>query len=245
MPTSTATATNLSIGEARPGLYFLLKRLHSLTGVIFGLYVTFHLLINASLVQFNDSFQVQVNKIHSLPFLNAIEWIFLFIPIIYHTLFGIYIIVAGRPNVGHYSYIRNWLYTLQRVTAVIVLLFIIFHVASIRYGLFGHSLAFNPENASGTVHSHMTAFWWVATIVYPIGLVATCFHTANGFWGAAITWGLTVSAGAQKRWGYVCAAIGLFMLALGLTAVVAAMSPSQSRAMPAEQPSQTVHALEK
>ncbi len=44
------------------------------------------------------------------------------------------------------------------------------------------------------------------------------FHFANGLWTAGITWGLTISVGAQRRWGYVCAAIGL---ALGLATVTA------------------------
>ena len=48
-------------------------------------------------------------------------------------------------------------------------------------------------------------------VVYPVGILSSCYHLANGFWTMAITWGLTISAGAQRRWGYVCG--GLFVLA--------------------------------
>src|SRR5512146_2152510 len=63
--------------------HFLLRRLHSLTGVIFGGYLVVHLIVNATIAQLG-SYQVQVNKIHDLPMLWAVEWIFIFIPILYH-----------------------------------------------------------------------------------------------------------------------------------------------------------------
>jgi succinate dehydrogenase / fumarate reductase cytochrome b subunit len=47
----------------------------------------------------------------------------------------------------------------------------------------------------------MAAFYLVATL-------AIVFHFANGLWTAGITWGLTLSAPAMKRWGHVCAGIG-------------------------------------
>ena len=70
--------------------------------------------------------------------------------------------------------------------------------------------------------------WAVAYLIYPIGILASCYHLANGFWTAAITWGLTVSAEAQRRWGYVCTGLFAITLAFGLTALIAAaaMNPA-------------------
>ena len=68
--------------------------------------------------------------------------------------------------------------------------------------------------ATQSTVNHMHAAWWVGYIVYPIGILASCYHLANGFWTAAITWGLTVSAAAQRRWGFACA--GLFVADLRL-----------------------------
>jgi hypothetical protein len=53
---------------------------------------------------------MQVDKIHSLPLLVAVEWTFIYLPIIFHTVYGIYLGVAGRPNVGQYNYGKNWAY---------------------------------------------------------------------------------------------------------------------------------------
>ena len=67
-------------------------------------------------------------------------------------------------------------------------------------GEFGRQLTFDPvDKATQTTINHMHAggvgYW-----LYPIGILAATFHLANGFWTAGITWGLTVSAGAQRRW---------------------------------------------
>ncbi len=201
--------------------HFLLRRLHSLTGILFGLYVIVHLIVNATLVQANDVYQVQVGKIHSLPFLWAVEWTFIYIPLIFHAVYGIWVTLAGQPNNTNYPYAKNWYYLAQRVSAVILVFFILFHVLALKYGLFGSRLSFDAHNATRTVHTHMNVGWWVAWFIYPVGILAGCFHLANGFWTAGISWGLTVSAGAQRRWGLLC--LGLFVVAmvLGMTALLA------------------------
>ena len=53
-----------------------------------------------------------------VPFLLAIEWAFIFLPIIYHTVYGVWITFTCQPNVGHYRYGKNWFYLWQRVSAI-------------------------------------------------------------------------------------------------------------------------------
>jgi succinate dehydrogenase / fumarate reductase, cytochrome b subunit len=66
------------------------------------------------------------------------------------------------------------------------------------------------------------AWWAIVWFVYPIGILASCYHLANGLWTAAITWGLTISQGAQKRWGYVCGGLFVLTFACGMIALIAA-----------------------
>src|SRR6187399_2928084 len=108
--------------------HFLLRRLHSLTGIIFGGYLVVHLIVNATIAQFGQVYQVQVDKIHSLPLLWAIEWAAIYLPILYHTVYGIWITFTAQPNINRYPYTKNIFYTLQRVSAIIIVLFMIFHV---------------------------------------------------------------------------------------------------------------------
>lgn len=198
--------------------HFLLRRLHSLTGIVFGGYVAVHLIVNATLAQGASVFQAQVDKIHSLPFLAAIEWLLLYIPILYHTSYGGWIILTGQPNNGSYPYFKNTFYLLQRFSAVILAAFILYHVLAMK-GWFGS--AFDPARAAATARDNIDAHWLVAGLVYPIGILAACFHTANGFWTAGITWGLTISAASQKRWGLLCIGLFVLMTVAGLAALIA------------------------
>jgi succinate dehydrogenase / fumarate reductase, cytochrome b subunit len=234
---STLAVSAPSTSKISPQTYFFLKRLHSLTGLVFGGYICVHLLVNATLaegIRYNGEksiFQLQVDKIHSLPFLPAIEWSAILLPLLYHAFYGIVIVWAGRPNVPHYSYGKNWAYLLQRVSAIILVLFLAFHVMSMKGWIPGadnsqllKALRFEPvEVATTTVIRHMQAAWWVGWVVYPIGILAATFHLANGVWAAAVTWGLTVSSKAQKRWGVVSVGLFLFTFGAGLTALIATL----------------------
>jgi succinate dehydrogenase / fumarate reductase, cytochrome b subunit len=223
---SQTTASSLAIPSVSCGRSFLLRRLHSLTGLIFGGYIVVHLIVNASMIQggsgATDVYQLQVDKIHAIPFLWAVEWIFIFLPILFHTIYGIWITLGGQPNVEKYPYAKNYFYLLQRISAVIIMLFILFHVLGMK-GFFGHTLEFVPADATRSTARHINSSVWVAYFVYPLGILASCFHLANGFWTAGITWGLTISAAAQRRWGYVCSGLFVFTLLCGFLALGASI----------------------
>jgi succinate dehydrogenase / fumarate reductase cytochrome b subunit len=220
---ASTTASDLTVPLIGGRYHFLLRRLHSLTGLVFGGYLVVHLLVNATIAQGGNVYQTQVDKIHDLPFLPVIEWALIYLPILYHTVYGVWITLTGQPNVGHYPYAKNWFYFFQRLSAVVIVFFMIFHVFALKYGLFGTNLAFNPHGgALRTVARHMDTHPLITWVVYPLGILASCYHLANGFWTAAITWGLTVSNSAQKRWGYACAGLFALTFVAGIVALVAA-----------------------
>jgi succinate dehydrogenase / fumarate reductase, cytochrome b subunit len=235
---ATATASDMTAPLIGGTHHFLLRRLHSLTGLVFGGYLIVHLLVNASIAQLGNVYQVQVNKIQNLPLLWAVEWAFIFLPIIYHTIYGIWITLTGQPNVGNYPYGKNWFYLLQRISAIIIVLFMLFHILALKYGLLGMNLSFDPHHASSTIHRHMTVSPVITWLVYPIGILASCYHLANGFWAAAITWGLTISATAQRRWGMACMGLFAVTLTFGLVALYAAATMTPP---PTEAPAVTIH----
>jgi succinate dehydrogenase / fumarate reductase cytochrome b subunit len=210
---------------------FILSRLHSLTGILFGGFVMIHLLITATLVEgYREGaqqtvFQKQIDRIHSMPFLAASMWVFIFLPILYHTVYGLWLTYVGKPNLNLYPYGKNVFYLFQRVSAVLLVAFIVFHVTAMR-GWWAASLKFDPSQATETTVSHLNVSWLIGWFVYPVGILAACYHLANGFWTAAISWGLTVSAGAQRRWGWICVAVFVLTLACGMTALVAALTPA-------------------
>lgn len=240
---TTITASPLRHDNASPGFiaryHFLLRRLHSLTGILFGLYLFVHLGVNATLAEGarHDGqptvFQQQVNYIHSLPFLPVVEIALIYAPLAFHTLYGFWIIYTGQPNIGKYGYTRNWLYILQRISGLIIVFFAMFHIFTMKGwlpGTFASALTFQPLDATASTARHLYTAWWIWAVTYPIGVLASAFHTANGFYGAAITWGLTISATAQKRWGALCVVLFFGLFSAGMTALVAGVIAAQSPA---------------
>jgi succinate dehydrogenase / fumarate reductase cytochrome b subunit len=218
--------------------YFLLRRLHSLSGIVpIGIFLFPHLFTNSSImwgrwisptnpeapvVKGVTLFQEEVNFIHSTPFLFLIEVFGIWLPLAFHAGFGFYIAKQAHLNTKAYGYQDNWRYVWQRLTGYLAFVFIFLHLASLRWGwTFGGLFpSFDPKAASSTLAAHfqqggmgiaMAAFYLVCTL-------AIVFHFANGLWTAGITWGFTLSQGAMRRWGVACAGVG------GLLATAAVLS---------------------
>ena len=219
--------------------YFLLRRLHSLTGIVpIGVFLFPHLFTNSSIMWARwtsptstvppvergvETFQEEVNFIHSLPFLTLIEVFGIWAPLAFHAIFGVWFASQAKVNVQRYAYQDNWRYVWQRITGYVAFVFIFMHVASLRWGWsFGGLFpTFDPHHAASTTAEHFQqgkAGLLVAAF-YLACVLAIVFHFANGLWTAGITWGLTLSAGAMKRWGQVCASIGIVLALAGVMAV--------------------------
>jgi succinate dehydrogenase / fumarate reductase cytochrome b subunit len=206
---------------------FLLRRLHSLAGLLpIGAFLVFHLGTNATValngVAGEDVFQTQVDRIHALgPLVYPLEILFIFLPLAFHAGLGVKMWLQGQPNTTRYPYWGNIRYTLQRVTGVIALLFILVHLWQMHWlgGLVGGGGYFNPKEATGTAAGVLQFKGaWVAPF-YALGTLAAVFHFANGIWTGLITWGITVGRNAQRKAGYVCAVVGLVLAVFGLSSI--------------------------
>lgn len=224
--------------------HFLLRRLHSLSGVVpIGVFLITHLLTNSSIAWGNlDSrakvyghpgtatFQHEVNFIHSIPYLLIVEVFGLWLPIAFHSLLGIYYAMGGKANLGSYAYQDNWRYTLQRISGYLGVLFIFYHIATLRWGwtfLIPGGTQWDHHYAASTLamalqggSEGMTGAGLAVSAFYFIGVSLLVFHFANGLWTAAITWGITVSVPAQKRWGIMCASLGVALMAMAWASVI-------------------------
>jgi succinate dehydrogenase / fumarate reductase, cytochrome b subunit len=195
--------------------------------------MTVHLLTNATIFHGPATFQKAVYQIHALgPFLPLVEWMFIFTPILFHGLFGLWIVRKGRANVGTYRYANNLRYTLQRGTGVVALVFILWHVfhmhgwihadAWMRYvaePLGGAN--FRPFSAASTLAQAMQGV--VVPALYAVGVAACIFHFANGIWTMGITWGVWTSPGAQRRANWICGVVGVALAANAIAAIYGAI----------------------
>lgn len=223
--------------------HFLLRRLHSLSGIVpIGVFLIAHLTTNSSigwggfalrgepvkddaagvLGSGAQYFQEEVHWINTgVPHLLLIE-VTLWLAIAFHSILGVYYATTGKANVQHYAYQDNWRYTLQRWTGYFGILFIFYHIATLRWQwsfLVPGGAEWNHHFSASTLAAALkgstetlTAGGIAVSLLYFVGITALVFHFANGLWTAGITWGLTVSENAQKRWGYVCAALGLGLM---------------------------------
>ena len=199
---------------------FLIRRLHSLSGLIpVGAYVVVHLCTNASVLAGTATFQDNVNKIHSLgPLLPFVEWGFIFIPILFHAIFGVVIIAGGLPNTGSYPTVSNFRYTLQRATGIIAFLFILYHVWHMHH--YGEAIGggqFEPQHATSSVALALRSF--TDKLFYVVGMLSCVFHLANGLWTMGITWGVWTSPAAQRRANWICGVFGIGLAIIGLSAI--------------------------
>lgn len=239
--------------------HFLLRRLHSLTGIApVGVFLIAHLVTNSSIVWgLADSkraaaghagvatFQHEVNFIHSLPALLLIEVLGLWLPILFHSVLGFVYATGGRNLLARYPYGGNWRYVLQRLSGYVGILFIFYHVATLRWGwtwLVPNGTRWEAEFAASTMAAvlqgspvGLTGYGVFISMFYMVGVSLLVFHFANGLWTAAITWGLTVSYAAQRRWGFVCGALGVGLMLLAWSAVIGFSFLDQSAARATEE----------
>jgi succinate dehydrogenase / fumarate reductase cytochrome b subunit len=216
---------------------FAIRRLHSLLGIVpLGLYMVIHLLTNASLLNGPETFQRSVYLIHSPgKLLPLIEWGFIFTPLIFHAVLGVWIARTGRSNASQYHFVNNRRYSWQRWTGFIALVYLFFHILHL-HGWFHAELyldiarqlgfaSFRPYNAASTLVAAMQGYVWPA--FYLVGVMACVYHLANGLWTAGITWGLWISPQAQERASKLCLVLGIGLAIVGASAWWAAVSPGE------------------
>ncbi len=207
---------------------FILRKLHQLTGIMpLGFFLLEHFYTNSKALNGAASFNTAVTDLQAIPYILLIEIGGIFMPLIYHAVYGMVITVEARPNNLHYPYARNWFYTIQRVTGVILFFFIAFHVLNFRFGLVPGlntlSVAHHPEESFQIVarEFRMAPIF----IVYVIGITATVWHLANGIWLFLVDWGITIGERAQRIAGYACLGFGVVLLIVGINAAVAFIRP--------------------
>jgi succinate dehydrogenase / fumarate reductase cytochrome b subunit len=189
--------------------YFLWRKVHSLTGIVpLGMYVLVHLFLNSFVLLGEGSFVDGVHLLHRMPYLPVLEWVLIYIPLAIHAVLGLVMIFEARYNTIRYGYSRNWWFWFQRVSAVLILLFLAWHVATTRV-----ALALGQVTIEGFYELLRGQFQdplWLA--VFVVGIAATTLHLGNGLWGFLVSWGVVKSRMSQRAFAGLCIAAGALML---------------------------------
>ena len=135
---------------------FIWRRIHSLMGLWFVLFLMEHLLTNSQAALWlgdnGRGFVDMVNGIHNLPYLEVIECALLGVPILIHMVLGVKYLFTAKSNSsktdGSVPYIptgRNRAYTWQRITSWILLFMLVGHVVKFRFLQYPEKLPFGKE----------------------------------------------------------------------------------------------------
>jgi len=197
---------NQSITFTKAEKYFYLRRLHSLSGLLpIGLFFLEHLYSNAISLNGPAAYNEMVAKLMATPFLPVIEISVIGLPLLFHIILGIAIYLTSKSNVLQYPHFNNWRYFLQRLTGVLGVFYIGFHVWETRI----HSVM-SGQHVSYERMQQILSTPWVFWF-YLLGVISLTFHFCNGLWTMGITWGLTVSQRSQRLSSAIC---GLLFFAL-------------------------------
>lgn len=199
---------------------FLNRRLHSLLGIIpVGLFVVEHLVVNHFATDGASAFNKAAGFMGTLPFVHLLELFLIFIPLLYHAVYGLYIAFSAKNNVSRYGFFRNWMFLLQRVTGIITLIFVVWHVWETRIAAaFGAEVSFDMM---ANILSNP-----IMLVFYIVGILSAVFHFANGLWSFFVSWGLTITPRSQQISTYVTMGIFVVLTIMTLRTIFAFLDPS-------------------
>ncbi|NEU29827.1 succinate dehydrogenase [bacterium LRH843] len=198
---------------------FFNRKLHSLLGVIpVGIFVIQHLIINHFATKGASAFNKASLFMENLPFRYALEIFIIFLPILYHAIYGLYIAFQAKNNATRYGFFRNWMFALQRITGVILVVFIAWHVWETRIAA-ALGTEVNYEMMSDILSSPFML------IFYIVGVVSATFHLSNGLWSFAVSWGITVTPRSQQIMTYITIVFFFALTIVGIRAILAFINP--------------------
>ena len=209
---------------------FLLRKLHQITGIVpLGIFFFVHMFTNSKAMSGEKVFNDAVGDIHHIPYLLFVEIFGIFVPLLFHSIYGVVISGEARMNPLSYGYGRNWFYVFQRLTGGFLFFFLLFHILNFRFGLipglesYDNPVAGNSERAFAIVNAEFKNI--AVLIFYILGVLATAWHLAYGFWLFAVDWGIVIGEKAQKYALYACIGLAIFLGAVGVNAAIAFRTP--------------------
>jgi len=91
----------MSATATRPDATYFLRKLHSFSGVIpVGAFLAEHFWSNSTALVGVRQYDETSRTLQAIPFRIFVEWAFIFLPILFHGGYGIYIWLRGQSNVS-------------------------------------------------------------------------------------------------------------------------------------------------
>ncbi|CAN5924673.1 hypothetical protein BH11MYX4_BH11MYX4_15420 [soil metagenome] len=197
------------------------RRLFSLSGVLpLGAFLLLHLWTAAALLSSNATYDRQIAVLHGGPVVGILEVVLILVPLAFHGAYGTWLALQPRP--AQHAYASGLMLSLERVSGLVVLLFVIAHLRATLVPAWTGRLLVGSYSTRlvedlSTLDSGIP---WTA-LGYLVGIAATVFHLANGMTSFAVGWGLVRGPVAERRTRLFSRGIGIVLFAVGAAAVIA------------------------
>jgi succinate dehydrogenase / fumarate reductase cytochrome b subunit len=202
----------MAVAEAHPDHSFFWRKLHSFSGIFpVGAFLAEHFWSNSYALVSVEKYNQASRDLQLIPWRIFVEAAVIWLPILYHGGYGVYVWWKGQANVSQYPWVGNWVYTLQRYTGLIAFAFIGWHVWTERFLTHGKSTFADVEHA--LQNPYYFGF-------YLLGIVSASFHLGSGLWNFLCKWGLAATSRAQRAAGYLGAAVAIVFAVIGVIIVV-------------------------
>jgi hypothetical protein len=203
------------------GAVYWSRRVHALSGALFALFLTMHLIVNASAWNV-DLFCGNIGLIRLLH--QTLPWLIgaaIFLPLLTQVSTGLYLLLkAGlRYQTGGCNRGSTPRYFLQRLSALFVLAFVTMHLG-VLHGWGFHAVPHGPaaHGLAGYDPAHVLFGGALAALPFLFGIWAVAFHLANGAISGARVWGLFRDPAVWPRWRIACLISGIALAFAGLLA---------------------------
>jgi succinate dehydrogenase / fumarate reductase cytochrome b subunit len=189
----------MSLSMAREN--YVLHKLHSLTGIVpIGFYMVQHITLNSFSLAGPDKFNGVIHFFETVPphLLLGVEIFVLWLPMLFHAVYGTMIAFRARPNyfAAKYRWSENRMFEWQRWTGILLFIFLIYHVISTT----GVKYMQGVEHIEyAAMAAKFTSNLYLELVVYLLGTAAAAYHLAYGIWNFCIRWGITISERAQRN----------------------------------------------
>jgi succinate dehydrogenase / fumarate reductase cytochrome b subunit len=199
----------------------VLRSAFSLSGVIpLGAFLVVHLATNLRALGGDEAFARAVGGYARVPGLLLVETLVIFLPLLFHAGFGLWLVVARRPLTVPSPYPRA-LGVAMRVTGVVAIAFLAMHLPELRLRTPG----VRPGSAvlatvlGADLSSMAYGIPWRG-VVYLLASACVSFHFAAGLWGFFARTRHGEAARARRRGAWWAGAVGVLMWVLFADVVV-------------------------
>ena len=202
----------MSATTTRPDASYLLRKLHSLSGVIpVGVFLAEHFWSNSAVLVSPGKYDSVSQELQTIPFRPLVEFAVIVLPILFHGGYGVYIWLRGKSNVSQYPWVGNWMYTFQRYTGLVAFAFIAWHFYTER-------LLTGGRSTYETVYADLQNPLFLT--FFAVGILCSSFHLGVGIWNFLCKWGLAATARAQRAAGQLGALVGVTFSLVGILILI-------------------------